>query len=224
MGQKFGQSARTENRPLASRRISPPQAIGFLALQLTAGLAVLFQMSWYSIALGASSLGLVLVYPLMKRITHCPQAVLGMAFNWGALLGWSAIAGVVDWTVCLPLYGGGIAWTLVYDTVYAHQDKDDDVKVGIRSTALLFGSNTVPILSALSVTSLGFVSLAGYLNSQGVPFYCGVGVAGWHLYQIIRRTEFDDRKSCWEGFVQCGSVGSWIWAGATLDYFSLLLF
>ncbi|KAK7695527.1 Para-hydroxybenzoate--polyprenyltransferase, mitochondrial precursor (PHB:polyprenyltransferase) [Cerrena zonata] len=144
--------ARTKDRPLARGDITPTQAFGFLGVQLTGGLAVLTQLNWYSILLGASSLSVVTIYPFMKRITYWPQAVLGLAFNWGALLGWSAVAGAVNWSVCLPLYAGGICWTLVYDSIYAHQDKTDDVTVGIRSTALLFGQNTFPILSALSAS------------------------------------------------------------------------
>ena len=82
---------------------------------------MLLNLNWYSIALGASSLSLVVVYPLMKRITYWPQFVLGLAFNWGALLGWSAVSGSCNWPVVLSLYGGSVAWTLVYDTIYAHQ-------------------------------------------------------------------------------------------------------
>lgn len=191
-------------------------------MQLAAGLGILLQLNWYSIALGASSLFVVWIYPFMKRVTYWPQSVLGLAFNWGALLGWSAVSGAVDWMVCLPLYAGGVAWTLVYDTIYAHQDKHDDVKVGIRSTALLFGDRTVPILSGLSAASLGLISYAGYMNHQGLPFYCGVGLAAWNLAKIIRMTDFADRASCWKGFVDCGWVGRWVWAGATLDYLWML--
>ncbi|KAG8906026.1 Para-hydroxybenzoate--polyprenyltransferase, mitochondrial precursor (PHB:polyprenyltransferase) [Tulasnella sp. 403] len=149
---------RTKNRPLARGDLTFNQSLGFLSVQLTAALAVLLQLNWYSIALGASSLSVVTVYPFMKRVTYWPQFVLGLAFNWGAMLGWSAVAGAVDWAVCAPLYAGSICWTLVYDTVYAHQDKTDDVKVGIRSTALLFGERTLPVLSAFSASSLSLIS------------------------------------------------------------------
>ncbi|KAI8078053.1 UbiA prenyltransferase family-domain-containing protein, partial [Gilbertella persicaria] len=133
---------RTKIRPITSGVIRPSQAIAFLGLQLSAGLAVLTQLNMYSIALGASSLSLVVTYPLMKRITYWPQTVLGLAFNWGALLGWSAMIGSLDLAVVGPLYVGGVCWTLVYDTIYAHQDKKDDVKVGVKSTALRFGQKT----------------------------------------------------------------------------------
>ncbi|KAF8211259.1 4-hydroxybenzoate polyprenyl transferase [Mycena galopus ATCC 62051] len=210
--------ARTKERPLARGDITHGQAVILLGAQLSAGLAVLVQLNWYSILLGAASLSVVAVYPLMKRITHWPQAVLGIAFNWGALLGWSAVAGTVDWNVCLPLYASGVTWTLVYDSIYAHQDKKDDVGVGIRSTALLFGNRTRPILGALSATSVSLVTYAGYLNAHGAPFYLGVSLAAAQLARIIYRTDFDQRQSCWQGFVDCGWSGFWIWMGALADY------
>ncbi|KAI0775968.1 4-hydroxybenzoate polyprenyl transferase [Trametes elegans] len=235
---------RTKTRPLASGEITPTQAFAFLGLQLTAGLGVLTQLNWYSILLGASSLSVVTIYPFMKRVTHWPQAVLGaqdvcrsaldsvfteesfrgsgLAFNWGALLGWSAVAGAVDWSVCLPLYAGGVCWTLVYDSVYAHQDKKDDVNMGIKSTALLFGERTRPILSALSVSSLSLISYAGYLNGHTALFYGGVGLAATQLARVLIQTDFDDRPSCWKGFVGCGWAGFWVWMGALSDYIMLL--
>lgn len=210
--------ARTKNRPLARGDLSYRQATIFLGTQLAIGLGVLLHLNWYSIFLGASSLSVVTIYPLMKRITYWPQAVLGLAFNWGALLGWSAVAGAVDWAVCLPLYAGGICWTLVYDSIYAHQDKHDDVTAGIRSTALLFGPQTRPILTGLSLSAVSLVSYAGYLNLQGVPFYCGVGLAYAQLARILLKTDFESRTSCWNGFAGCGWVGFWIWMGALADY------
>ncbi|KAJ7276256.1 4-hydroxybenzoate polyprenyl transferase [Mycena haematopus] len=214
--------ARTKERPLARGDITYGQAVVFLGAQLSAGLAVLLQLNCYSILLGAASLSVVVVYPLMKRITHWPQAVLGIAFNWGALLGWSAVTGTVDWSVCLPLYASGVTWTLVYDSIYAHQDKRDDIKVGIRSTALLFGDRTRPTLGALSAISLSLVTFAGYMNAHGAPFYLGVSLAGAQLARIIYRTDFDDRQSCSQGFVDCGWSGFWIWMGALADYTLLM--
>ncbi|THH33655.1 hypothetical protein EUX98_g528 [Antrodiella citrinella] len=169
-------------------------------------------------AVGASSLSLVVVYPFMKRVTYWPQAVLGLVFNWGALLGWSAIAGQTAWSVCLPLYIGSFCWTLVYDTIYAHQDKVDDALVGIRSTALLFGTHTQFILSSISASSLTLIAFAGYLNAQTWPFFVGVGAAAWKLAGILVRTDFQSRASCWKGFVGCGWAGAWIFAGAAVDY------
>lgn len=112
---------RTKDRPLVSGQISQLDAMVFLSGQLSIGLMILTQLNWPSILLGASSLGLVVTYPLMKRITYWPQLMLGMTFNWGALLGWCATQGTVNWAACLPLYAAGVCWTLVYDTIYAHQ-------------------------------------------------------------------------------------------------------
>ncbi|KAF8826597.1 hypothetical protein HHX47_DHR5000200 [Lentinula edodes] len=131
----------------------------------------------------------------MKRITHWPQAVLGLAFNWGAMLGWSAVAGAVDW-----------------------HDKKDDVTAGIRSTALLFGTQSRLILSGLSASSMSLITLAGYLNDQTAPFFLGVSLAAAQLARVLIRTDFDVRESCWRGFVGCGWSGFWVWAGALGDY------
>jgi 4-hydroxybenzoate polyprenyltransferase len=125
---------RTAGRPLASGRVNHKQALAFLAAQLSVGLGVLLHLNDYSVVLGASSLALVVAYPLAKRVTSWPQAVLGLVFNWGALLGWAAVRGECDWSVVLPLYAAGWGWTMVYDTVYAHQDRADDIVVGIKST------------------------------------------------------------------------------------------
>ncbi|KAG1735605.1 para-hydroxybenzoate-polyprenyltransferase [Suillus paluster] len=214
---------RTRSRPLARGDISQRQALVFLAGQLSVGLGVLLQLNWYSILLGASSLSLVTVYPLMKRITYWPQAVLGLTYNWGALLGWSAVAGAVNWSVCLPLYAGGVCWTLVYDSIYAHQDKADDVNVGIHSTALLFGEQTCPILGALSTSTISLIGLAGVLNAHGAPFYLGLGLGATQLARVLWRTDFESRPSCWEGFIGCGWSGFWIWMGALADYAVLIL-
>ncbi|ETS62684.1 hypothetical protein PaG_02419 [Moesziomyces aphidis] len=168
------QVERTKTRPLAAGDITQFQALCFLGVQLSAGLAVLVNLNAYSIVLGASSLGVVVLYPLMKRVTYWPQLVLGFAFNWGAMLGWAAVAGAVDWTVVVPLYVGSICWTLVYDTIYAHQDKTDDVHAGVKSTALLFGEHTKPVLSAFSA---GMIGLFGYSASKAIPPAVGSSAA-----------------------------------------------
>ena len=126
---------RTRTRPIPSGQVSVKGAIGFLLLQLLVGLAILLQFNWFAVGVGALSLVLIFTYPLMKRITYWPQFVLGLAFNWGALLGWAAVTGTLGWAPAL-LYIGGIAWTLGYDTIYAHQDKEDDILIGVKSTAL----------------------------------------------------------------------------------------
>lgn len=133
------------------------------------------------------------------------------------------MSGAVYWPVAGALYAGGVFWTLVYDSIYAHQDKADDVRVGIRSTALLFGEHTRSVLTAFSASSMGCIALAGYLNAQGAPFFIGTGLAAAQLARIIYRTDFDDRAGCGRGFVACGFVGFCIWMGALGDYVLLQL-
>ncbi|EPQ02168.1 4-hydroxybenzoate polyprenyltransferase, mitochondrial [Myotis brandtii] len=172
---------RTATRPIAAGDISTFQSFVFLGGQLTLALGVLLCLNYYSIALGAASLLLVITYPLMKRITYWPQLALGFTFNWGALLGWSAVKGSCDPFVCLPLYFSGIMWTLIYDTIYAHQDKRDDALIGVKSTALRFRENTKQWLSGFSVAMLGALSLVGVNTGQTVPYYTALAAVAAHL-------------------------------------------
>ena len=140
-----GRVARTADRPIPSGAVSVRQAILLLLALLLIGFAILLTFNAYSIALGVASLLLVFTYPLMKRVTWWPQFFLGLAFNWGALMGWSAVRGELG-TPALLLYAAGIAWTLGYDTIYAHQDKEDDALIGVKSSARRLGANTKPAL------------------------------------------------------------------------------
>ncbi|KAF7730175.1 hypothetical protein EC973_002783 [Apophysomyces ossiformis] len=209
---------RTKVRPIAAGVITPKAGIAFLAGQLTVGLGILTQLNMYSILLGASSLSVVVTYPLMKRVTYWPQVVLGLAFNWGALLGWSAMTGSLDLTVAGPLYAGGVAWTLVYDTIYAHQDKKDDVKVGVKSTALRFGDKTTQWLTGFSATFVSMTALAGYMNGQGLPFYA-LSVAGTaaHLAWQLRTVKYDQPADCWAKFKSNTWTGALLWSGIVAD-------
>ncbi|PLW19664.1 hypothetical protein PCANC_08915 [Puccinia coronata f. sp. avenae] len=211
--------SRTQLRPLASGAISPTHAIAWLGFQLSIGLAVLLQLNMYSILLGASSLSLVIIYPLMKRITYWPQLVLGLAFNWGALLGSSAILGQTDWKVSIPLYLGHICWTIVYDTIYAQQDKKSDILAGVKSTALLFGPRPVPILTGFSTSFVGFTALSGFMNGCGVPFYCLAVIApAIHLSHLLRTLNPDSPFACHNSFTASAITGSLVWLGCLVDY------
>jgi 4-hydroxybenzoate polyprenyltransferase len=212
-----GKVERTRTRPLPSGAVSPIQAVGWLGAQLGLGFGVLLQLNGYSQALGASSLALVVAYPLMKRVTGWPQAFLGLTFNWGALLGWAAIRGTCDWTVVLPLYFGGVAWTLVYDTIYAHQDKKDDVAAGIKSTALAFGKLNREYLTAFVIANAACIAAAGYAAGCGAPYYAGLAAAVTHLGWQAATVNFDDAEDCGNKFRSNCWYGALLFAGITAD-------
>jgi 4-hydroxybenzoate polyprenyltransferase len=203
--------ARTSSRPLASGVLSQSQAMSFCILQLSVGLGVLVSLphTLYCFQLGAASLPLVVAYPLMKRFTNYPQAVLGLTFNWGALMGYAAVHGSLDYATVLPLYMSGVAWTMVYDTLYAHQDKVDDVKLGIKSTALTFGSSTKPILHGFALISYGSWLLAGYYGDVANVYYCtGITGAYTHLLWQIETADLDNPQNLWDRFRSNQSVGA----------------
>uniref|UniRef100_A0A3P9IA02 4-hydroxybenzoate polyprenyltransferase, mitochondrial n=1 Tax=Oryzias latipes TaxID=8090 RepID=A0A3P9IA02_ORYLA len=201
------QVTRTASRPIASGEISQFQALVFLGGQLSLALGVLLCLNYYSIALGASSLCLVITYPLMKRITYWPQLVLGLTFNWGALLGWSAVRGSCDWSVCLPLYFSGVMWTLIYDTIYAHQDKEDDVKVGVKSTALRFQDQTKLWLSGFTAAMMSGLVVAGVSAQQTLPYYAALTAVAFHLTHQIYSVDINKAEDCWKEFSSNRNLG-----------------
>ncbi|XP_059070545.1 uncharacterized protein LOC131061198 [Cryptomeria japonica] len=166
--------------------------------------------------LGASSLLLVFSYPLMKRFTFWPQAYLGLTFNWGALLGWAAIKGSLDLDVVLPLYASGICWTLVYDTIYAHQDKEDDLKVGVKSTALRFGDQTKTWITGFSVACISGLILSGFNAGLGWPFYVVMTTAAGHLAWQIMTLDTLSRADCNRKFVANKWFGAIVFTGFLL--------
>ncbi|KAG6551280.1 hypothetical protein Mapa_007207 [Marchantia paleacea] len=209
-----GKVERTRDRPLASGALTTFQGVGFLGCQLLLGLGVLLQLNDFSRILGASSLVLVGTYPLMKRWTFWPQAFLGLTFNWGALLGWAAVHGGLDLSVILPLYASGVSWTLVYDTIYAHQDKEDDLKVGVLSTALRFGDHTKTWLAGFSAVCVSGLALAGFSADLGWPFYAGVIASAGHLAWQVSSVDIHSRADCnskfvsnkWFGAIVCSAI------------------
>lgn len=205
--------SRTATRPIASGEISQMQALIFLGGQLSLALGVLLCLNYYSIALGAASLSLVITYPLMKRITYWPQLMLGLTFNWGALLGWSAVKGSCDWSVCLPLYFSGVMWTLIYDTIYAHQDKEDDVKVGVKSTALRFQEQTKPWLSGFTVAMMSGLVAAGINAEQTLPYYAVLSTVAIHLAHQIYTLDINKPEDCWKKFVSNRNLGLLLFLG-----------
>ena len=205
--------ARTTTRPIASGEITHKHALAFLALQLSTGLGVLVSLphTEYCFYLGAASLPLVTIYPLMKRYTNWPQLVLGMTFNWGCFMGWAATYGTIDLYTIAPLYIGSITWTLVYDTLYAHQDKHDDAKLGLKSTALHFGSNTKPILYAFSTISFLSWTMAGVNVGYDHPlFFGGMGLTYVHLLWQVYTADLENGVNLAERFRSNQYLGFWV--------------
>src|SRR5690606_26230421 len=152
----------------------------FVAVLLAIGLVIVLVLTPTAITLGVASLALVVAYPYMKRLTYWPQAFLGLTFNWGALMGWAAVTDGLD-LAPLALYAAGIAWTLHYDTIYAHQDKEDDALIGVKSTALKFGRSTRPWLAAFAILALLGFGVALWFGDAGWPGYVGLAGVALHL-------------------------------------------
>ena len=207
-----GQVERTRSRPLPSGQISRKQAFAFLVAQALVGLIVLLQFNWFAIWLGIASLGVVAIYPFMKRITSWPQAVLGLAFSWGALMGWTADRADLGLPAIL-LYIGTVFWVIGYDTIYAHQDKEDDALVGVRSTARLFGKRSKQAIAVLY--GLMIASFAGAFATAEVPMpaLAGLLAAGVHLSRQIRSLDIDDPDQCLALFKSNSMVGLLVFLG-----------
>jgi 4-hydroxybenzoate polyprenyltransferase len=207
---------RTRSRPIPAGQVSVPQAAAFLVVQALIGLAVLLQFNRFAVATGIASLVIVAIYPFMKRITWWPQIVLGLAFSWGALMGFAAMLGRID-TAALALYAGSIAWVVGYDTVYAHQDAEDDALIGIKSTALLFGARTHRAL--LVFYGLAVVLIGVALVLARARWFAWIGLAAFaaHLVWQIRRLEISDPALCLRIFKSNRDAGLLLFAGLLLD-------
>ena len=204
--------ARTRLRPLPSGAVSVPQAVAFLLLQMAIGAAVLFSLNRASIVLGLAVLGLIGSYPLMKRVTHWPQIFLGLNFNWGALVGWTAVTGGLA-APALLLYLGGVFWTIGYDTIYAHQDKEDDRRIGVKSSALALGSGTRPWLFLFYGAAVLLWGAAGRAAGLSAPFAVGLVLAAMQLGWQAARVDIDDPADCLAKFRSNRLVGWLVLAG-----------
>lgn len=207
---------RTRSRPIPSGQVSVAQAAAFLLAQAVIGLVVLLQFNRFAVATGIASLAIAAVYPFMKRITHWPQIVLGLAFSWGALMGWAAAFGRLD-PAPLVLYAGAIAWVIGYDTIYAHQDREDDALIGIKSTALLFGDRTRPMLALFYGFAVVLIAVAGALAGGGVLFWSGLIAFATHLYWQIARLDIDSPALCLMLFKSNRDAGLILFAGMAAD-------
>ena len=219
--------ARTRSRPLPSGRVSVGGALAFIAAQLAVGLLVLLSLAWtaaamgeafdaraawFVIGLGFLSIPIVVLYPFAKRVTDWPQIVLGLAFSWGALMGWGVIRQEVS-IAPLLLYAGSIAWTVGYDTIYAHQDREDDALVGVRSTARLFGERTKPALIAIYGIALALFAAAFWAAGAHPIAFLGLLAAGWHMAGQVSRLDIDDAGQCLALFRSNTTLGWLVFGG-----------
>ena len=181
--------ARTRSRPIPSGQVSVKQAAIWLVAQSLVGLAVLVQFNGFSIILGIASLALVAIYPFMKRVTYWPQLFLGLAFSWGALMGWASVTAEVSFAAVV-LYLGCIAWTIGYDTIYALQDVEDDALIGVKSTARLVGARVRPFVALFYGLAAAIWALAAALSGAGVIFFVAyaatLGLLAWQVVTLER--------------------------------------
>ena len=198
--------SRTAGRPLASGAVSVKQAVVFLAVLLLLGLVILLQLNWLCVILGVVSLVPVALYPAAKRVTDWPQAVLGLTFSWGAPMGYAAATGRLD-APGLVLYAAAFLWILGYDTIYAHQDREDDALVGVRSTARRFGERTRPFLLFCYGGAVALLLLAGFLAGSGVLFYPALLLPAVLLLWQVGRLDIHNPALCLRLFQRNREVG-----------------
>jgi 4-hydroxybenzoate polyprenyltransferase len=208
--------ARTRTRPIPSGQVSVAAAAVSMVALCLAGLAVLLQFNMFAIQLGMASLGVVALYPFMKRITYWPQIVLGFAFSWGALMGWAQVFGRLD-APALLLYGAAIVWTVGYDTIYAHQDKEDDALVGLKSTALKFGPRTKPWLALFYALTILLLGLAGAGAGAGWPYFIGLALGSAQLAWQIATLDIDDPANCLVRFRSNRDFGALVFLALLAD-------
>jgi 4-hydroxybenzoate polyprenyltransferase len=211
-----GKVERTRSRPIPAGQVSVKQALAFLVLQALVGLMVLLQFNGFAIATGIASLIIVAAYPFMKRITYWPQVVLGLAFSWGALMGFAVTLGRID-AAALLLYAGSISWVIGYDTIYAHQDSEDDLLIGIKSTALLFGANTRPALLGFYGLAVTLIALSLALAGAGWAAWIGLTAFSAHLAWQIARLKISDTALCLRLFKSNRDAGLLLFAGLLVD-------
>lgn len=207
---------RTRSRPIPSGQVTVKQAVMFMGLLLLAGLVVLLNLNLFTIWLSISSLGLVAIYPFMKRFTFWPQLVLGLTFKWGALVGWAALRGTLEMPAVL-LYAGCVLWTIGYDTVYAHQDKEDDLAMGLKSTAIRFGEASSRWITGFYAGALVLWIAAVAMAGGGVITFAGLGAVACHFAWQIGTLRIHEPDNCLHRFKSNRHVGAMFLAAIILD-------
>ncbi len=211
-----GRVERTRSRPIPSGQVSVAQATAFMVAQALIGFLVLIQFNRFTVLAGLASLLVVVIYPFMKRITYWPQIFLGLAFSWGALMGWPAAFGRLD-APALVLYAGSISWVIGYDTIYAHQDREDDLMIGIKSTALLFGERTRPMLASFYAGAVVLIGIAGLMAGGGLIFVLGMIAFAAHLAWQVLRLDINDSAHCLKLFKSNRDAGLILFGAMLLE-------
>lgn len=211
-----GRVERTRSRPLPSGQVSVRRAFAFLGLQALAGLLVLACLPPFAMVVAISSLGVVAIYPLMKRVIWIPQLVLGLAFSWGALMGFAALTQSLPASALL-LYAGCVSWVIGYDTIYAHQDREDDAIVGVKSSARLFAQHTKPWLVAFYTAAVALIGLALAQAGAGALAYAGLAAFAGHLAWQVWRLDIDDPALCLAVFRSNRDTGLILFAALALQ-------
>jgi 4-hydroxybenzoate polyprenyltransferase len=211
-----GMVERTRLRPIPSGQVTVAEATVFMGLQALIGFLVLLQFNRYTVFTGLASFSVIVIYPFMKRITYWPQIVLGLAFSWGALMGWPAAFGRLDWPALL-LYAGSISWVIGYDTIYAHQDREDDMMIGIKSTALLFRDNTRPMLAAFYAGAVVLIGAAGLMAGGQLIFVLGLIAFAAQLAWQVLRLDINDSAHCLKLFKSNRDAGLILFAAMLLE-------
>jgi len=207
---------RTRSRPIPSKQVTIAQATAFMLAQALVGLAVLIQFNRFTVGVGLASLAVIVIYPFMKRVTYWPQIVLGLAFSWGALMGWPAAFARLD-APAFVLYAGSICWVIGYDTIYAHQDREDDLLIGIKSTALLFGERTQPMLAAFYAAAVLLIGAAGLMAGGELIFVLGAIAFAVHLGWQVVRLDINDPALCLRLFKSNRDAGLILFAAMLLE-------
>ncbi|CAE6519428.1 unnamed protein product [Rhizoctonia solani] len=217
----YPQLERTKNRPLARGAISVRNAYIFFLAQTAAYLVLVHWAPPLCTLFAVLNLPMQIAYPLFKRFTYWPSLFLGMTFSWGSLCGWSAMTGSINWKIAGPLYLAGVCWAFGYDTIYGYQDRRDDPKAGVKSTALLLGADPQPFLYTLAAGFIAFLTLAGLFNRQGPLYYVfTVGFAAAHVYWQVSTLDVLNPADCWAKFYTNSWIGWPMWVGGLLgDYF-----
>ncbi|MGQ3056936.1 MAG: 4-hydroxybenzoate octaprenyltransferase [Nevskia sp.] len=212
-----GHVERTRGRPLASGRATPREALVLFVLLALMALAVAAPLNAAALWLSVPAVVIAASYPFAKRFHSLPQAHLGIAFSWGIPMAFAAVGGRVDWPMATLLMAANLCWTIAYDTLYAMVDRDDDLKVGVRSSAILFGRADLLIIGLLQLAALGLLAFAGWRMRLAVPYWLGLAVAASFVANQLWRVRHRDRAACFAAFLGNNRVGAVVFLGLALS-------